>query len=728
MKTVALQSLVLWAISLLKVSWAFGNSNKCDSVVSEWLADLEAVENLENATLTVNWGGLATQLAASNCPKDLTLELWRVLEDNQQPRRDEGFGSQDYFKEFERCTKLEPEHFVYHSKLTFNANQSEAIFLHAVEQEYMFRICPCVHRRHQRVCDCHASVSGGRGQQPQCSRVLRMSQTVAAKVMSWCRPIRPQNTASSSIAHPRPAQISGNNDMKEEISLKSLLMNCTHLLVAGRMASCTPIQGYDRVILTFHKLENKSSDKCWQARDFGTHNPVKVVSRLFSQNPLMENFSDGVGDFTAIVGLSPDSSYCVQLEHLDHPYCSSEITLGHSLHNRLPVVCSAHMAKPISTAACAALPSDVVTNYSMTHDTVFIAIVFCLSLLVMIIVVCTGYKCYFSGNPARRKNKNNRLQSAENEPMISKILSGGGAGGHSLDSTSVAFATSSKVAKATGFIDTSLQINGQAGKEDHHKVFLLHFDDEGSRCRQLRQWMGTLVQVLDIDDEDEDEAINMDPEGWVLSHLSKKETQVVVVACKSVTRLLRSSVAASSLASTTSSQISSGSSTQGAEASDMLTYTSSCSSQRSFTDDSMEDDSMEATAATAATGDKTFEATAKAYDDPRRDLRVFALKYIQAHLVGKYNRLAVVSFDKSNMEGDSAAYMLTPHKSPLVLPHHMSDLENWLLRIGPHQTAAALQHTVRLQPSLQNSLRPDTVVDDDDIDDDGDDEEEEEDP
>lgn len=513
--------------------------------------------------------------------------------------------------------------------------------------------------------------------------------------------------------------------MKEEISLKSLLMNCTHLLVAGRMASCTPIQGYDRVILTFHKLENKSSDKCWQARDFGTHNPVKVVSRLFSQNPLMENFSDGVGDFTAIVGLSPDSSYCVQLEHLDHPYCSSEITLGHSLHNRLPVVCSAHMAKPISTAACAALPSDVVTNYSMTHDTVFIAIVFCLSLLVMIIVVCTGYKCYFSGNPARRKNKNNRLQSAENEPMISKILSGAG-GGHSIDGTSVAFATSSKVTKAAGLINASLHSNGQPGNEDHQKVFLLHFDEEGSRCGKLRQWMGTLVQVLDIDDEDEDEAINMDPEGWVLSHLSKKETQVVLVASKSVTRLLRSSVAASSLASTTSSQISSGSSTQAAEASDMLTYTSSCSSQRSFIDDSMEDESMEAAAAiaAAAAGDKNFEAVPKAYDDPRRDLRVFALKYIQAHLAANYKRLAVVSFNKSNMEGDSVAHLLTPNKGPLVLPHHMSDLQDWLLRSGPHQTAAALQHTVSLQASLQNSLRPDTVGDDD-IDDEEDEDEEE---
>ena len=687
MKTAVIPNFIVWAICL-RLSWAY--SNKCDLVVSQWLSELEAVENLENATLTVNWGSLERGLAASDCNKDLTLELWRVLEDNQQPRRDEGFGTQGYFKEFERCTKLEPEHFVYHSKLTFNTSQAEATFLHAVEQEYMFRICPCVHRRHQRVCDCHASVTGGRGQQPQCSRVLKMRHTAEAKVMSWCRPIRPKSLAASSATaslqqHHRPAQITGNNDMKEEISLKSLLMNCTHLLVAGRMASCTPIQGYDRVILTFHKLENKSSDKCWQARDFGTHNPVKVVSRLFSQNPLIDNFSDGVGDFTAIVGLSPDSSYCVQLEHLDHPYCSSEITLGHSLHNRLPVVCSAHMAKPISTAACAALPSDVVTNYSMTHDTVFIAIVFCLSLLVMIIVVCTGYKCYFSGSPARRKTKNS-LKTAENEPMISKILSSSRGAG---DATSVAFAPS------------------KAKEEDHtRKVFLLHFeDDEGQNSRKygkLRQWIGALdeTEVVDIDDEDEDEAINMDPEGWVLSHLSRKETQVVLVADKLVHRLLRSSCKAASLASTTSSQISS---SREAEASDMLTYTSSCSSQRSFTDESIEGEFA----------DKTFEVAVPNQDqaDPRKDLRVFALKYIQAHLAGNYKRLAVVSFNKSNLEGDSVAQLLTPNKGPLVLPHHMSDLQEWLL-----QQSQICSHVSRLQRSaysLQKSLGP---VDDDEFD------------
>lgn len=708
MKAKVANGVLLWVLALCRVTLTFASLNNCDNVVSKWLKDLKAHENPENATLTVRWNGLADDLVAAQCTTDLTLELWRVL-DPSHARRPTGFGSQKYFSEYERCNKLEPEHFLYHSKHRFHANQSEVTFVHAVEQEYMFRVCPCIHRRHQQTCDCHAaSVSHGQVKshnQPQCSRVMDMTMTQESKVKSWCRPNpRPRMVSSGNAAVAnaitRPVEVTGEEDMVEEISLKSLLMNCTHLLVAGRMASCTPIQPYDRVILTFHKLENRTSRTCWQVRDFGTYNPVRVVSRLFSQNPMLENFSDGVGDFTAIVGLSPDSSYCVQLEHLDHPYCAREITLGHSLHSKLPSMCSIHMAKPISTAACAALPSDVVTNYSVAHDTVFIATVFSLTLLVMAIVVCTGYKCYFSGNQA--KNKTNRLQSAEHEPMISKILT----------------STSATVRPDMG---KGLEVRVGAGP----KVFLLHFPmednievnertetkDEADQADQrygwLRETVQSMTEVVDIGDEAEDEAINLDPEGWVWSHLSQEETQVVLVACKSMIKLLRRNTASSasssssstaSSASTTSSQISSKSTV--AEASDMLTYTSSCSSQRSFTD-SMEAEAMENT-------DKTnhYEVAEEEVNlDPRRELRAYALKYIQSHLAGNYKRLAIVSFSTSNADGgDSVAQMLTPNKGPLVLPHHLSDLQDWLTNSSHHARPLLQQPLVSSAGGLQERL------------------------
>jgi hypothetical protein len=80
----------------------------------------------------------------------------------------------------------------------------------------------------------------------------------------------------------------------EEVSLKSMLMNCTHLLVAGTMASCTPIQSYDQVLLTFHKLENTSSQACWEHRDFGTHNPGTSIFEFLK--PYFHNGNSTITD------------------------------------------------------------------------------------------------------------------------------------------------------------------------------------------------------------------------------------------------------------------------------------------------------------------------------------------------------------------------------------------------------------------------------------------------
>merc|ERR1712223_536651 len=64
--------------------------------------------------------------------------------------------------------------------------------------------------------------------------------------------------------------------------------------------------------------------------------------------------------------------------------------------------------------------------------------------------------------------------------------------------------------------------------------------------------------------------------------------------------------------------------------------------------------------------------------DSRHYLRVFALKHIQSHLAGNYRQLVVVSFDKHCTDGDLVARHLTPNKGPLVLHHHLSDLQHWI--------------------------------------------------
>ncbi len=570
-------------------------TSPCDHIIASWLGNLSLLENPENATLTVQWGDLGFDLLEKGCPvEQLSLELWRV---DQHSRRPDDFGTQGYFSAFERCNKLEPEHFLFHSHKVYRHNDTQVTFVHTVEAEYMFRVCPCHRRRHRSVsCDCqHDGVAAE--VRPQCSQILAMDPDDDAEVMPWCLS--------------GPAVLPHVGKRVEEVSLKSMLMNCTHLLVAGTMASCTPIQSYDHVLLTFHKLENGSSQTCWEHRDFGTHNPVKVVSRLYSQSPYMESLSHGMGDFTSIVGLSADSSYCVQLEHVGHPYCMREITISHSSTYRMPRVCSVHMAKPISTAICSAPHTNVVTRFNFAQDPIFVATALALVTVVLIAGYCLARKCCFSG---RRKFKSgqSRPMSSEHEPMIAKILTVDGVLGSPIPSSN----------------------------SSQTEVFLLHFlrddqeEDAELRYSQLQNWMQSLADVVhDIEDEEADEDINQDPEGWVMQRLCVPDVRVVVVASRSVTQQLR----CSSLPEVSSP---------------------SCSS--------------------SGDGSSTASSSGEQNLDPREALRIYALKHIQSHFAGNYRQLTVVCFDRLDFNGESVARLLTPNKGPLVLPHHLSDLQHWI--------------------------------------------------
>ena len=150
------------------------------------------------------------------------------------------------------------------------------------------------------------------------------------------------------------------------------------------------------------------------------------------------------------------------------------------------------------------------------------------------------------------------------------------------------------------------------------QVFLLHFHRQGSEHYQkLREWVHAITkEVDDIDDEEADEDINQDPEGWVMSRLASKEVRVVLMAGKFLTKLLNTS-----------------------------------------SDSESDDNNGEVS---------------------RLELRTFALKHIQSHFSGNYRQLVVVSFDKYGSDGEAAAGLLTPNKGPLVLPHHLSDLHRWL--------------------------------------------------
>ena len=75
------------------------------------------------------------------CPfQNVSIELWRVVSDQKHIQ---DFEQPSYFNYFERCNKLSPDHFVYHSSLPYDPNETIVGFRHVVEDDYILRLCGC---------------------------------------------------------------------------------------------------------------------------------------------------------------------------------------------------------------------------------------------------------------------------------------------------------------------------------------------------------------------------------------------------------------------------------------------------------------------------------------------------------------------------------------------------------------------------------------------------------
>ena len=162
-------------------------------------------------------------------------------------------------------------------------------------------------------------------------------------------------------------------------------------------------------------------------------------------------------------------------------------------------------------------------------------------------------------------------------------------------------------------------------------------------CKYLREWMQcqSVVEVVnDIEDENNEEEINQNPEGWVISKLSKPDVRVVIVASKSTEFYLKS---------TSSPPFGS---------LDEEDHQSDHSQQSLLSPDQFDD---EEEIITSSSSDSLFE------------LRIFALKLIQKYFIQNYRQLRIVSFDQGCPYAKNVAKMLTPSMGPFVLPDHLPE-------------------------------------------------------
>ena len=51
-----------------------------------------------------------------------------------------------------------------------------------------------------------------------------------------------------------------------------------------------------------------------------------------------------------IEGLQENSTFCIVVELVDHPYCNSHLTIGHQRHH--PIVCTNHVLQPVVLPKC----------------------------------------------------------------------------------------------------------------------------------------------------------------------------------------------------------------------------------------------------------------------------------------------------------------------------------------------------------------------------------------
>ena len=93
--------------------------------------------------ISTDWSNIRNAIKRMSKPchfQNVSIELWRVVSDKKQIQ---DFEQPSYFNYFERCNKLDPDHFQYHSSLPYDPNESIVGFRHVVEDEYILRLCGC---------------------------------------------------------------------------------------------------------------------------------------------------------------------------------------------------------------------------------------------------------------------------------------------------------------------------------------------------------------------------------------------------------------------------------------------------------------------------------------------------------------------------------------------------------------------------------------------------------
>ena len=429
------------------------------------------------------------------------------------------------------------------------------------------------------------------------------------------------------------------------------------------------------------------------------------------------------GDFSVkIENLKENSTFCVVVELVDHPYCDSHLTIGHQLNQ--PIVCTNHVLQPIILPKCTEGPIIIDDTSSDSRRIIIGTLAGLMGLLAIIGIFIFYYRCK---SKKRERTERGKLQSPTKHPYLNStpIIKSG------------ALVSNSQATSCTNTLLSKISVTIP-------DIFLLYFPDTKhfEEVNSIfRDWLASLGnRVYDLSDSKYDEEISKDPESWVMKILMKPNVRILVIdspVARFSMALASSSTATTSLVSSTAS-VDSILETNDDETSNV----EDANSKEMELEDEEEEVRIPLSQKQHHSTGNTLQCNASslgnhplpecALEDSRYELRVFAMKMIQSRFIGKYKQVIVLRYDNglphqnkrltktqphhppsssiyTNKDVSSTttatqsshilddggttthssmssfhhqqqeiARKLTPHKQCLVLPQHMPELRSWL--------------------------------------------------
>jgi len=265
----------------------------------------------------------------------VSVELWRVI-GKPKIERPKDFGTPEYFSKDQNCENPNPDLLSKHGQARKawvwqqqtelrrgNVGSNKIKFYHVVENEYMFKFCPCQVSGH---CTCENTNQGTQ----VCSSLFPVANPEEDQVFPWCRgqSESPQPKINSPVIQHCPAVVK----------------------ISGEIPSCTAVRDYDQVEVILQAVYGHPTN----CKDLPL--PTLTSSNRLERRVQLRAKNQTHGEFSVeMKNITHDIYYCLRVELLNHPYCNSGP--DHSLDRQTKTCRPALWNEPIYIAGHTCGPS-----------------------------------------------------------------------------------------------------------------------------------------------------------------------------------------------------------------------------------------------------------------------------------------------------------------------------------------------------------------------------------